>query len=470
MDLYHHQLHHQKKGLTGSDATRLSSGGTNNSSATATTVGSHANSTSDSPSLDDNDVDFDILLSHKEPRFHYTKDGAPIDPLEEILSDVPDTYITSGQFIRVRDEKNQGVQCSESLLLFLKGSIVNLKMPNDLRSIYNWKKNDPMSNSPGTAHQHHSSKSAVNHVSKEVDMDDFGAGVGSLGNNFVVRRRGMSPVSTLQQPVMRGSGNLRIDANMLQGYNGINIRKKCNIGWRLSFMSIQSIEPCIYFDNMFTIWYYDEKKLKSSGNGSSGGGSHSSSSSSSGGHSGSGSSSSSKNYLDSCLLSRTYECEDRAERDEWIVLQQRLIRDYYQRVLEKSFIPAPEVYQYHLWVQKAKKKTNPFRLLFLSNERIYMLKMCMGEENVRNSKIDFIYPIESVIIKRLARTPNAVSLQFDKAMLSRMKVKLTIDRVDFRCRDVLEMTQMFKRIALCYHRKTKKLPDVHSLDEELKAK
>jgi hypothetical protein len=181
--------------------------------------------------------------AERGPAFRYTTDGTneAIDPILDILKE-NDTYITSGQFIKIKNSTDiPGVQSKEVVLLFCKEAIYNIKMRNDLR-----KQHQP------TTHDDPDDGSDVNDGS-------FGTVGGSYTLNFTIRRRRSSSIAL---PVLRGSGNLRISANYTTGFSGVSPRKRPVIGWRIPLNMIHSIEASIHFTNMFVVHYFDANKTK----------------------------------------------------------------------------------------------------------------------------------------------------------------------------------------------------------------
>jgi hypothetical protein len=350
----------------------------------------------------------------KEGNIKYDSNGEALDPILDIIPN-GDVYIASGQFIRVNDKLENAPQSKEAVIILCKESILNIKIPNELKQLKH-------------------SKEATEEVLQESLKDDFGEGA-EFNNGFSLRRRRNPTVTAQPVGSMRGSGNLRINASLINGFN-INWQKnKPIISWRIPFVNIHSVVPSELFSNMFKIWYSDEKRTN-------------------------------RKVVGKYLFSKTYECENEQERNEWVMIINRVIQDYYQALLEKHIIPEPEVYQFHVWVQRLEKKhKDALKCVAFSTEKVYILNMNIGDDNPKNMKPFYSYPIESIILKRSSKATEVFCIEFDKEILVQCKVKEKSQRYDFKCIDEISLSNLFKEINRLYYMRTKRLPLVNQLED-----
>ena len=73
------------------------------------------------------------------------------------------------------------------------------------------------------------------------------------------------------------------------------------------------------------------------------------------------------------LCCRALMCENEGDRGDWVATFRALLMNYWHERLELSLIPAPEVYQYHLFVLRHSDPAHAPHLLALSTTRIRLV-------------------------------------------------------------------------------------------------
>ncbi|KAJ9444633.1 hypothetical protein DIPPA_09261 [Diplonema papillatum] len=89
------------------------------------------------------------------------------------------------------------------------------------------------------------------------------------------------------------------------------------VEWQEEYSSIHSVEIDVEDTRRFLVWYYNGKKAT-------------------------------KGYP--ALSSRSLQCAGEGERDDWLSTFKTLLTNYWHESLEATMVPAPEVYQWHLFV------------------------------------------------------------------------------------------------------------------------
>eukprot|EP00761_Pharyngomonas_kirbyi_P002429 gb/GECH01002433.1/.p1 GENE.gb/GECH01002433.1/~~gb/GECH01002433.1/.p1 ORF type:complete len:288 (+),score=56.41 gb/GECH01002433.1/:1-864(+) len=120
-----------------------------------------------------------------------------------------------------------------------------------------------------------------------------------------------------------------------------------------------------------------------------------------------------KNFV---LQFQDYNFENREKRDEFFIVFNRLLQDYWQRIFEARLIPEPEIYQFHLFLQKISRRGKPqLRCLVLSSDKVYSLKMSPGETDPKKSTIRWVVPWEILSnLEWYKLSPDSFSIVFDK--------------------------------------------------------
>jgi hypothetical protein len=79
-----------------------------------------------------------------------------------------------------------------------------------------------------------------------------------------------------------------------------------------------------------------------------------------------------KELVASTIIQRDFVFATAAQRDDWVTILRRLVRDAWQEIMELGpYMPAPEVYQTHMFLTKLNKKNQPqVRVLCVSDRRV----------------------------------------------------------------------------------------------------
>eukprot|EP00771_Trimastix_marina_P003045 gnl/Trimastix_PCT/4226.p1 GENE.gnl/Trimastix_PCT/4226~~gnl/Trimastix_PCT/4226.p1 ORF type:complete len:284 (-),score=39.12 gnl/Trimastix_PCT/4226:204-1055(-) len=109
---------------------------------------------------------------------------------------------------------------------------------------------------------------------------------------------------------------------------------------------------------------------------------------------------------------RSYQCKSELDRDMWIILFLRLMREAWQAHFESTCIPEPAIYQYHIPLTKVNRhRKEQVRVLVLSTERVLLVQMRGNNTEMRTVKAAFDY--RDLVLLQTSRTqPTLFSLKF----------------------------------------------------------
>eukprot|EP00026_Physarum_polycephalum_P006349 Phypoly_transcript_06391.p1 GENE.Phypoly_transcript_06391~~Phypoly_transcript_06391.p1 ORF type:complete len:311 (-),score=45.93 Phypoly_transcript_06391:127-1059(-) len=121
------------------------------------------------------------------------------------------------------------------------------------------------------------------------------------------------------------------------------------------------------------------------------------------------------NTAERLLITETPE-----SRDEWILAIRRLLGDMWQALLENSYVPPPEVYQSHFYVEKMNRKGKlQMRCLVISTVNVYNISVKGGRGL---GKVKWSFPITSLTNLYVYNQPtNVLLLKINTAHLQKMK-------------------------------------------------
>jgi len=114
-----------------------------------------------------------------------------------------------------------------------------------------------------------------------------------------------------------------------------------------------------------------------------------------------------KSSFDDFLKSKLVRCHSREERDQWLLVLQRLLRDRWQAQFESSLLPAPEVYTRHAFVIKSHND----RLLLLSTDWLYNVEVTYKPTCIRGMK--WSIPVSSLRAVRTSQPDHLPTLAID---------------------------------------------------------
>eukprot|EP01064_Diplonema_japonicum_P006412 TRINITY_DN1425_c3_g2_i1.p1 TRINITY_DN1425_c3_g2~~TRINITY_DN1425_c3_g2_i1.p1 ORF type:complete len:260 (+),score=52.10 TRINITY_DN1425_c3_g2_i1:51-782(+) len=124
------------------------------------------------------------------------------------------------------------------------------------------------------------------------------------------------------------------------------------VAWKEEYNTIHSVEKCVANPKRLMVWWFNGKE---------------------GGH--------------PKLACRELQVDNEGDRDDWVLTFKSLLTNYWHERLEATLIPAPEIYQFHLFVTVG-ADTTP-HLLILSTTAFRVAKLPQPSESVLVSKCLF---------------------------------------------------------------------------------
>jgi hypothetical protein len=120
----------------------------------------------------------------------------------------------------------------------------------------------------------------------------------------------------------------------------------------------------------------------------------------------------SKVDLSNMFQRREYICQSEMQRDQFVFMMNRSIRNVWQAMLETHVIPAPEFYQAHdLVIKTSRKGAHQERLLTLSNEWLYNVEISHNPSKVQEVK--WCVPLRCIDAVSVSSQTTEASFFFD---------------------------------------------------------
>ncbi|KAK5577765.1 hypothetical protein RB653_002713 [Dictyostelium firmibasis] len=175
-------------------------------------------------------------------------------------------------------------------------------------------------------------------------------------------------------------------------------------------------------------------------------GSSSSSSLSGGGGGGGGGGISNDNYISE----KIFITESEEIRDQWLVSLRLLTRQTFQKYFESTFIPAPAIYQLHIYAYKTNRKgKNQIRCILVSTERCYNISI--KTPSLEIGKIKWSFPIAALKTLQVFKSaPNILVLTLDNKENTKVK-----EVQQFILKDLIERNLLTNELRRIYSKLTK---------------
>ncbi|KAM9964726.1 hypothetical protein ACTFIW_004502 [Dictyostelium discoideum] len=183
----------------------------------------------------------------------------------------------------------------------------------------------------------------------------------------------------------------------------------------------------------------------SSSSSSSGGGGGGGGGGGSGGGSGSGGISN-----DNYISEKIFITESEEIRDQWLVSLRLLTRQTFQKYFESTFIPAPAIYQLHIYAYKTNRKgKNQIRCILVSTERCYNISI--KTPSLEIGKVKWSFPIAALKTLQVFKSaPNILVLTLDNKENSKVK-----EVQQFILKDLIERNLLTNELRRIYAKLTK---------------
>ncbi|KAN0035535.1 hypothetical protein ACTA71_004809 [Dictyostelium dimigraforme] len=181
-------------------------------------------------------------------------------------------------------------------------------------------------------------------------------------------------------------------------------------------------------------------------------GSSSSSISSGGGGGGGGSGSSGNGGIsnDNYISEKIFITESEEIRDQWLVSLRLLTRQTFQKYFESTFIPAPAIYQLHIYAYKTNRKgKNQIRCILVSTERCYNISI--KTPSLEIGKVKWSFPISALKTLQVFKSaPNILVLTLDNKENTKVK-----EVQQFILKDLIERNLLTNELRRIYAKLTK---------------
>ncbi|EFC48936.1 predicted protein [Naegleria gruberi] len=326
-------------------------------------------------------------------KYDYDEDGNILDPLV-LLMDKEDVFIASSTFGR-----QKGNDFEECILVFGK-----LNMYRIIKDATYKPKLSEMELEVDEEIQ--SRKGSLRKVAREEEFERLGAkDVTSL------------PPEDAKNPLFIND-NVFIQTDITEPFEGVGYRSRWVVKWKIPWCMVNSIQKCETNDRQLEIILH----VVGSATG---------------------------------FSKKEYICTSPADREVWYFTLSNVFQAYNKEYFETMIVHAPEVYQYHLFLQKGDDQK---RAIVFSNKRLYNAKMAIGEADEKKIKLRYGVPIEHIkFIKRFSKTPNALCIVFDKKKASKDKsTKGSVsENYVFTTSDEITCLEMIKELAMVFHMITK---------------
>ncbi|KAN0015714.1 hypothetical protein ACTFIU_008458 [Dictyostelium citrinum] len=173
-----------------------------------------------------------------------------------------------------------------------------------------------------------------------------------------------------------------------------------------------------------------------------------SSSSSSGGGGGGGGSGGISN--DNYISEKIFITESEEIRDQWLVSLRLLTRQTFQKYFESTFIPAPAIYQLHIYAYKTNRKgKNQIRCILVSTERCYNISI--KTPSLEIGKVKWSFPIAALKSLQVFKSaPNILVLTLDNKENTKVK-----EVQQFILKDLIERNLLTNELRRIYAKLTK---------------
>ncbi|GAM23007.1 hypothetical protein SAMD00019534_061820, partial [Acytostelium subglobosum LB1] len=167
---------------------------------------------------------------------------------------------------------------------------------------------------------------------------------------------------------------------------------------------------------------------------------------------------------DSFVGEKSLVAESEDARDQWLIALRQLMRNTFQKLFESSFIPAPAVYQLHLYVYKTNRKgKNQIRCILVSTERVYNISV---KQSLELGKPKWSFSIGSLKGLQVFKNPtNLLLINIDSSKESG-KIKET---QQFVMRDTNERNLLANELKRLYTKITKGTLSKEEKDEHSSA-
>ncbi|GAM23109.1 hypothetical protein SAMD00019534_062840 [Acytostelium subglobosum LB1] len=141
------------------------------------------------------------------------------------------------------------------------------------------------------------------------------------------------------------------------------------------------------------------------------------------------------------------ESED--DRDHWLIAMRFLVRNLFQKQFEAAILPAPEVYQLHLYVHKSSRKgKSQVKCMLLSTERLYCLSV---KHSWAMGKVKWSVPYSALKGLQISKINcNQLVVTLDNKDNTKLK-----DVQQFTMRDVFERNMFLNELRRLYNKTTK---------------
>eukprot|EP01132_Coremiostelium_polycephalum_P005873 gene5873-7305_t len=152
---------------------------------------------------------------------------------------------------------------------------------------------------------------------------------------------------------------------------------------------------------------------------------------------------------DSYISEKILIAESEEIRDQWLISLKIITRQLFQKFFESTYIPAPAIYQLHMYVYKTNRKgKNQIRCIVLSTERLYNISV---KQTLELGKIKWSFPISALKNLQVFKNPsNLLIMCQDNKENSKVK-----ETQQFIFKDQSERNLMVNEMRRIYAKSTK---------------
>ncbi|EGC28738.1 hypothetical protein DICPUDRAFT_159779 [Dictyostelium purpureum] len=153
---------------------------------------------------------------------------------------------------------------------------------------------------------------------------------------------------------------------------------------------------------------------------------------------------------DNYMAEKILIAESEETRDQWLISLRLLTRQTFQKYFEASFIPAPAIYQLHVYAYKTNRKgKNQVRCILISTERCYNISI--KTPSLEIGKVKWSFPIGNLkSLSTFKNAPNTLVLILDNKENTKVK-----EQQQFILKDQIERNLLINEIRRIFLKITK---------------